>query len=253
MPPYNKIVFETGTWNTNTLTVYHGTALDPNKQEKIPSPSWSEARHIGSSSTTNPNAPKREVFSFDTTTDRYIGYGNEYLETATNGGTSAFYLTEIECYYVTPNAVEITGNSQYNVVPGDSVALVGRVLDIDGDEILDSTMNGLNWSISGSDQVSIDPDTGVLSIGGGFTGEASVTVTATSTTEGCESVSTSRELTIVNARENNLPVGVEIQAEESYAVERGTQISITGGAIDADGEVMDDPEFAVAWSVEVRL
>jgi len=194
VPKYNKIVFYANQWNTGTLTVYHGSKLGVSGNGyDIDNRGWTEARVINSFGKTGNELCTSDMyqsFSFDATTDRYIGYNEDYIVTG-----QPFYLGETEVYYVTPNSMEVTTDAAVLVNAGDTFTATADVLDVDGDVINDTALNGYTWSIEGTN-ATIDSKSGLVTIGSGFSANEKITLTATSTWDA--SISASKTITLVN-------------------------------------------------------
>ena len=76
-------------------------------------------------------------------------------------------ISELELFYVTPDNVSIEAPEFVKlseVTAGSTITPAGSIVDVDGDPILDSEFAGLTWSVSGSDAVSIDESTGVVTL-----------------------------------------------------------------------------------------
>lgn len=222
VPTYNKVVYNARHWNAGTFTVLHSAeASGTNTAPAFVNPSAQITRQINSyrvrtgdpDTPVNENAPLQQAFSFDATDDRYVGcmfsYRISHNANSQAGGYYNAWVNEFEVYYVTPNSVSIRADT-YSVFENDTISLEGKVFDIDGDEILDSNLTGLNWTTD-AQYASIEQTTGVLTILSGFSGSETFNVSIESTVPGCEMLMDTKQITINEADKT------EIELKEAVA------------------------------------
>ncbi|MCK9478521.1 MAG: hypothetical protein M0R40_03340 [Firmicutes bacterium] len=266
VPTYNKIVYHVNKWNATDFSLFHSDTADvssPN-QPKVENPSavktWELNLNRDLMVETGENAtPTSLVFSFDATNNRYIGSKFLHMLAHNANGSGGYYTAysrEYEVFYVTPESLSVVSEQDiYVVAPNDTIAdnkVKAKIFDVDGDEILDSNLTGVRYSTN-AENATIDPDTGVITIGSGLADTETFTVSAVSTVPGCEGLSGSTEVTIVNANDPSLPIGVEITTEEKvYDLDANDTFTVTGGAKNIDGHFITDSEVTdhLKWSIE---
>lgn len=257
VPKYNKLVFTAHYFNAQVLTAMHSSQgmLSGSGAPQFINPTIVGTRDIYSHRD-NVNANARQVFSFDSTSDRYVGFHFKYMIGHNANGKSAGYYTaytkEVEVYYVTPERMEIDANSVYVVAPGGTFQPKVKFFDKDNDEVLDKELTSVVWSIN-AENATIDPDTGVVTMGPGFSNMENVTVTATSTVPGLETLTASATIQVLDATQEGMPVGVKIDPPQSiYKVHTGDTIQLTGHAVDMNNNPVVDEEIisGLIWSME---
>lgn len=261
IPTYNKAVYYAYGWNTDELCVYHAPEMKNLNGNPSPQGDVFETpkRPIYANRDTVDKPDARQAFSFSATNDRYAGFKFNYLTThnavTENNpeGKTGYYLAstaEFELYYVTPHKVMI--NNDICTASGvNPIALQGVILDVDGDEVLDSSFGGLKWSITGgdSDKVVIDAETGIITPKAPVAGDIVLQVKAEVNSENYNTVYAEKKITITSRE----IIGIEITDVPDFIMTNKEQDSVSTfypgvNAYGRDGEKLEGKEFI--WSLK---
>ncbi len=225
---YNKVKVFYKQYNTSEITVTTGSSVDAKyfSVDGIRKTITVDKDHTETKDMS-------QVISFDKRTDQYVSVTNKYKNNCNLSEYNGKYpfICEVEVYYVTPDSIAIEAEDSYQTGEGE-IPLKANVLDVDGDVIEDSTLNGVKWSVEGSDRVSIDEATGVLTVGSGSESSATVTVKAVSDFDGSVSAEKQIQMSFVSdgsTKSENFAIGKTITTNSNWG---GTITNMNDGQAD---------------------
>lgn len=242
----NKVVFKYRRYNTDYLELKLGSKENVAEHEVQDdnSPIRRELELYGDVSKKT-EAEYSQKFSFNAREVTALSMTNKYFQAA---NTKNEYPTigEVEAYYVTPDRIDITADSDYHVAPGDSFNIYASVVDEFGDLILDEDQNGIVWNLQ-SDYATIS-QSGEVTVSSKFVGARNVMVTATSIAN--PAISTSKMFRLVDSRPGS-PVEVSVSApKERVKVGKGDTIAMNYSVTDSEGTALTGEGYEAAWSID---
>jgi len=208
VPTYNKVkvfyrqynTMQAAVWTDNALSgelpeVYAGSNVrvnltNANLRAKV---SFDPAR-VETSEAHGQYDPELALPFENAVTHRYLTFQNAF------GATGSVYppqIAEFEICYATPASIAINAEESYVMNRGNSFDISADILDADGDKILDKALTGVSYSVTaGSEYVTVDSESGTVTVGEFSEDSVTVTVKAVSTVAGYETVCAEKTITL---------------------------------------------------------
>ena len=259
-PVYNKAIINYAIPNVKLAKFIMGDTFEgtghPDRMGNDHSPDnkITEIESVTSAKTFDMNASAREVFSFDKKSYPLVSLYIKTGQSSMNGTYIGKHITisELELFYVTPDSVTIEAPEFVKlseVTAGSTITPAGSLVDVDGDPILDSEFAGLTWSVSGSDAVSIDESTGVVTLNSLPAPNSTITVRAAMTKDGYTDKFAETTITFTNKE----ILSIELGGLPDFIMTNPAQTSESTFTPDAtayglNGEVIENPKLA--WSLK---